>query len=538
MKGWIVPGGVLAVLVGLYLMLPQRAAETADVHRLPGLPPLPVSEPPPWAIARGADEIERNLDRIDWGMPETLAAAREELAAHPERLAPRLLDRLDGLGEGDIVLASKYVELLGGVDLEADGVLEALVEAAHSPHAIVAKAALRILARHPDPRALEGIYPRLTDRDLTVRSVARAALASRARRGDPDCQTIVLEELERNPAEPDLAYVVALDRVVDEERARAVLREVREQAHHEARLVALAALLRLGDEPAREVFETMVAGNDPQERANALRLAVEAGVVLGRDEWSRILMIQDRADTFPLLAMLALALERGGEAGVEAMALLETAALDSSHLAREEATGLLLERHHPLALERTRIELEQAVGTQLGVVVDRVIRSGGDPSRWAPIAWLRLEDPALSDPDRVTLLRLLSHVDPDGSADVVVRHALLDDGVSSYVADQVVGFLTRLGSRGLELLAARRDEPRGAALFVYVAGTLGDPAALERLTGLALDEAAEPAVRLAAMDAIARLDGGEREDALRRIAKATDDEAIRERARLLVWNYL
>lgn len=538
MKAWLVPGIVLALLVALYLMLPQRTAEVSDARGLPELPPLPVSEPPAWAIGRGADEIERNLDRVDWGMPETMEAAREALATHDAGMARRLLDRLDAVADDDVVLASKYVELLGGVDLEADGVIDALVQSAHSPHAIVAKAALRILARHPDPRALEGILPRLVDSDLALRAVARAALASRARMGDPECQAIVLEELEANPREPDLAYVVASDRVVDRERAIAALRAIEEQAHYEARLVALGALLRLGDERARAAFETLVASPDAYDRANALRLATEAGVIVGRSEWARLLALEESADVFMLIAMLGLAVERGGEAGVEAMGLLEATALDDRHLAQEEALALLLARRHPLAVERTQAGLQETAGLRLGVVVDRVIRTRADAALFAPIAWLRLEDPDLSDADKGTLLRLLAHIDPDGSADVVVRHAMQDDGVSAHLADAVVPYLPRLGSAGVERLARRTDVPRGAALFIYVAGSVGDESALGALRAMALDATAERGLRLAAMDAIARLESGDRVGALRDIATATDDPGVRERARLLVWNYL
>src|SRR5262245_6434043 len=224
LRPMLVLAGV-AVLMALVFLLPRRdAGSPATVAA--ELPKLELDEPPAWATQRGADdEVLRALDRLDWGGPGALQASREMLERHAGTLAPLVLPRLAGLGPDRAVLASKLIEVLGREDPATPGLLDALILHAQSPSGLEAKAALRVRAESGEHRALDGILPRLMDGGLAVRSFARAALAQVARRGDVVAQNVILNELEAQQLDPDLAFLTVAAEVEDRTPREAILHE-------------------------------------------------------------------------------------------------------------------------------------------------------------------------------------------------------------------------------------------------------------------------------------------------------------------------
>jgi len=531
----LVAAGV-AVLLALVFLLPRRDAGTpAGGIELP--PALQLDEPPAWAVQRGADdEVLRALDRLDWGGPGALEASREILERHKGGLAPLVLPRLARLGPDRAVLASKLIEVLGGEDPATPGLLDELINRARSPSGLEAKAALRVLADSHEHRALDGILPRLMDPDLGVRSFARAALSQVARRGDLAAQAVILNELESQLQDPDLAYLTVAAEFQDRPRVEAILRAVERSPFPEPALVARTALLRLGDPDAEMAFREMLAGNDPLARRNALNALVASGRVLGWESFDAIIRQGSPDDVIPVVDLLELSVERGDPQASHAMDLLEAIASERSSSVHVLVTDRLYARGHPWAVESTRAELKQLVGGQLSQVVSRVIAGPADLQReMASIAASRLATQTLRDQDRELLLRLLAHVAPDLGADPIVREALDE---SSPIAPLMLALLARLGPVGLQRLERELGTPAGDALFIRVAGEQRSGAALPGLERILLSPSTDPALRVAAIECLGRLRDGPRAELLRKAVAASGDRELAARARLVFWNYL
>lgn len=535
-----IPLIVVAVLVGLVYLLPQRGAERVAAE-LPRLPVLDVTEPPAWAQSRGTDEVARNLDRIAWGNHDAMVAARRALRPHIGTLRDDVLSRLRALGESDPVQTAKLIPLLADEDDGSGEVFDVLRSKALSPSSLVTMAALRALAYSPHPSAVAGIYPRLTDVDPDVQRVARAALGMRAERGDTAAQDLVLDELEAQGDLPDLAYLSTLRHMRESPRAVELLLDATESGAIETSIMAWSALLDLDHPAAVEHFEEAMASDDHVTRLNALRVVATSGRILGEESWEELARSGVRPVVLTVASILVRAVDRGHPQAGEALALLEELAADPLCPARIEITTALYQRDHAWAVEKTRREVKTNVGAQLAATVDRITSSPEAPARDAMVelAFERLEGGEPREVERVLLSRLLAHEAPARAAERIVGYALQDGGASGDFANQMVPLLERLGEAGLVELGERAHESRRAAsLFVYLAGALRSKSALPFLEELVLDETLDPRLRRDAMDAIVRVDTGPREEVLRRAADELPAGPLRDRARLLFWNYL
>lgn len=546
----IVPALLVLVLLGLVLLVPERdAAEGDSGFVVPGsaaagrdvatalftLPALDLTEPPPWATQRGDDEIQRLIDRLAWGNHDAVVRAREQLARHRGQLYPELLSRLRALGHTDPIVTSKLIAVLGE-EGSAPEVIDELTRAALSESALVSKAALRALAFIPVPEALGGILQRLHDDVPEVRTQARAALVHRVRGGDEEAIYYLVEDVQRNAATPDPHFLQVLGEVPADENVLRALRTVVERAGYEPKLTALSCLLVHGDEETKERVAEMIRSGDQITRVNAMRMTALARVVLAVDTWESTASFGAYQDCLNLMSVLVHAIRSGHDEAPLAYDLLELMAADPGHNAQAEALNVLFKFENAFAVDRTRLELQQGVGAWLGVTVDRIVGAGqtAAAAEMVAVALERLEDPALGDDEEVLLLRLLANIDPASAAHRIAEHTR----EPGRMAEDMLPMLSLLGGHGLSVLSDHVDTDRGAAVYVYAAAQVGDPMALPVLEAIVLDEALDPMVRQHALDAVARLRSGPREDSLRQIALALDDPSVSERARLLFWNYL
>jgi len=534
----VLPLLAAAVLVGLIFLLPERTGSAPATLDLLGLPPLALDEPPDWASQHGDDAVLRELDRLAWGGHAALTATRRALGSARGTLAPELLRRLAALGEGDPVLAEKLVAVLGDEDESTPGVVAELVHRARSEHPLPVKAALRALARVHDRAALDGILPRLLDADLEIRSHARGALAERARSGDPEAQSVILAELAGQPSDPDLAYLAVLKDFSDKQAVTPVLRAMAASAGGGAQLVALTTLLEQGDPQGAAAFDAMLAGSDPGTRINAWRALDVARKVAGQARWRELTATVDRVELLAMAQVMVVAVDTDHPDKSLALEVLLDLASDRTNSVHDDIIGALYARQHPWAEEITREELRTLVGAPLGSSVDRIISTNRCPPGFAEIALNRLADPALRDEERLLLCRLLAHVAPEQGADAVVRVALDAVGRDAAAAQDVLVLLPRLGAPGVVRLQQELGTPLGVDLFLRNAADSGLPETLPGLRQIALDRALPERERLFALDCLARLSGGPREEVLREVVKAWPDPAVKARARLIFWNYL
>jgi len=525
--------------VGLVFLLPRRPEGGASQGASQGLPLLALDDPPAWAVQRGGDEVVRCLDRLDWGGHDALVASQRALEKHRGRLAPVLLQRLRATPDDNPVLQSKLVELLAGEDSTAPGVLDELLKRALSPHPLVTKSALRVLAGVRDQRALDGIVPHLFDQDVDVRSYARGALAQRARGGESDSQAIILAELSQSLGDPDMAYLAVLRNFPDDAELRAVLQQVVKVSGGSARMVALASLLALGDPDAAAAYEDLLAVPEVSVQVDTLRTAATAGKVVGEVHWDRIARAQNYTLTIALAGVLVLAYDTGHPSAPHAAEILERIASDLTDPARTDVITLLYNRSHPLAVETTRQELMHLVGLSLDRTLARVIE-GPDALKpgFAELALERLQDTSLRPEERGLLIRMLAYVAPERGTELAVRFALQQDGATAEAAQSMRAILPVLGPPGLARLAREIGTPEGNALFMEDAGYLGSGDALPDLQRLILDPSTSRQQREEGLDTLARLRDGPREETLRAVIDQLDDPALRERGRLLFWNYM
>jgi hypothetical protein len=500
------------------------------------MPRLELDEPPSWALQRGSDEVWRNLDRLAWGGPMALRASLEILEEHRGELAPILLSRLRALGETDPVMSTKLVSLLGGEDPSAPGVIDELIRRALSQSGLEAQVALRVLATTDHVRAVDGIAPRLMDADPTVREFARSALARRAQGGDPLARAYVLADLNVAPGDPDPTYISVLDHLGDDPEVDELLRRIEREATENVAFVARTALVRRGDPDAVAAVEAMLASDDPSARINALHGLLAVRVVLGWERWDDIARHGRVDEVLPLAGILLRAVDIGHPQAVKASQLLEALAADSTNAVHVEVTDRLYSRRHPWAVEATHAELQHAIGGTLSETVDRV--TDGAPAEdpeLAAIAWQRLDSGELRAADRVLMLRVLVHVDPERAADRLVREVL--DSTSEIAVEMPV-LIVRTGAIGLARLERELGTPLADALYIQVAGDLGSGAALPGLQRILLSDTTLPPLRQAALDCLALLRDGPRAEVLRNAVGHWKDAALAARARLVYWNYL
>ncbi len=535
-----IPLIVVLVLVGLVYLLPQRGEERA-VAELPRPAVLDVTEPPTWAQQRGIDEVARNLDRIAWGNHDAMVAARRALAPHAGQLGDDVLSRMRALGQTDPVQTSKLLAILADQDDGSDEVYEMLADKALSPSSLVTMAALRALAYTPHQGAVFAMYPRLTAVDPDVQRVARAALTIRATNGDRAAQDLILEELERQGRYPDTAYLSTLRTFRESPDAVRLLRDATESGVLETSLTAWSSLLALGDPDAVDYFEEALASDDIVTQVNAVRVVATSGQVIGQDSWADLARSGIQPIVLTTASILLQAVETNHPSAPEAMALLEELAADALCPAQVDVTTALYQRNHAWAVEQTRKEVKTYVGGQLAQTVDRLLTAPDTEAtrQMAELAFERLESGEVRDIEAALLCRFLARTDPEAVAPRVVGYALNEDGVSPEVASEMMAQLDQLGDAGLAALAARMSSnPRAAVLFVTLAGQIRSAAALPVLEALVLDDSHDMRLRRDAMDAIVRIDEGPREEVLRRAAEALPSGPLRERARLLFWNYL
>jgi hypothetical protein len=553
MRSSFIPATVILVLLSLVFLLPRRdpgvgqggdwllpdsSSAGADVAAaLLALPRLDLVDPPAWVRQRGAeDEVLRSLDRLAWGSHDAMQASIATLAKNTEGLAEALLDRLAVLGTADVIQISKLVTLLDVDQGENPEVMEELFRRAYSESPLVAKAALRVLGRHPSSESLAGILARRNDPNMEVRDVARSSLARRVLAGDAEALAYVTEELEASPAEADSRYLSLLGGQPGGERQLAVLRRVVAEAPYERRVEALGALVSLGDQDAVDELEDMLRNGDMAARLNAVFLAARSGRVVGRALWAEVFSRKVRQESLMLMGVLGLAIETGDESAPDAIELIEQLAQDPTHPCNSEAIGMLFDLGHSWGVERTRGELQDYVGHHLSETVTRIERSSGELAReFTDIAFERLSDPDLAPVERVLLCRLLSNLDPARGADVIVRYALDEQGPQ---VRELMSQLSLLGSHALRRLEDDLESDRAAGLYILVAAQAGDALTLPYLEALAQDMTKDRALREQALDCIVRVSDGPRAETLRRVALALDDMEVNRRAHLLFWNYL
>jgi HEAT repeat protein len=535
-------GGAVVLLLALLYLLPQRAdpEQAGPIQaRVLELPALQLDEPPGWARQRGVDEVVRLLDRMGWGGHQVIIAARQSLERFAGELGTEILARLAAIGESDPVLASKLVELLGNEDVATPGLVLELVHRAHSRSDLVAKAALRVLSHVNDPRAVQGIVSRLFDPDPDLRAHARGALAERARRGDEVAQGIVLDELAFEASDPDLAFLVVLPDFAPADRTLQVLESIAAQTGGAVRLVAQTALLKMQDPEAEAAFEEMVTSDDAWLRIEALNSAYTSGRVIGESSWDKMFTGGFRDELLALARILSLSIDTGHDSAAHAMNLLEALAADPNSSVASEVTGALFDRRHVWAVEATRLQIQQRIGAGLSLTVDRIING---PAEFFPdfsdLAVQRISESELGDSEQVLLLRLLAHIAPEKSAPLILDFVRHRQDVPKVVMDAVLALLPQLGPGGVQLLSGQLDTDDDRILFIYMAARVGSGAAIPGLREILLAEDVSVGLRIEALDCIARLRDGPREDTLREVLDQLNDPTLRERARLLFWNYL
>ena len=306
-----------------------------------------------------------------------------------------------------------------------------------------------------------------------------------------------------------------------------------------AEFTALTIQLKLGVPGAREEVQSRLQHGNTATRINVLQAAVASGVVLDRDLWRPTLRRADRIEALALADMLLMAVDTGHADADAAVVLLEEMASHGTGNAHMEVVDALFRREHPLGTERTRHALQVEVGGRLSQVCDRVISAvRRDRSEFVELALARLPDVSDRPADFVPLLRMLAHVDPARAADPVVDalvEAARDDRT---LATAMLPLLDQLGLYGLQALAARPRTPEIDGLLVYAAGKVRSGWALPHLERIILDAATSEALRVEALDTIARLWDGPREESLRKVIAQLQDADLTARARLLYWNYL
>ena len=537
----------VAAVLALVFLLPTReeSATRPVASRLAGVT-LELDEPPEWARQRGHDEITRCLDRMVWGGHAAVAAARDVLAQHAGQLAPEILARLAAVGDSDPALSTKLVELLGGEDPSATGVLDELVARALSFHGIEARAALRILSRVDHPRSVFAVRTRLLDQDPDIVGYARGALAELAHRGNAEARDVILAELEADPLDVDLAYLSVAIGLPRDDRTDALLHDIADRGNGTVRLVALTGLLVRDDPQAQAIFEELMVTGDGDQRLQALRAVAGAGKVIGQDEWEHILQQDVFALSSELVRILILAVDSGHPDAARAMDLLERVATDPTKSVQGVVLDALYVRRHPNVIEGVRGDLSRVEGTALLLTVDRIL--GGPKIRpedlalraeLGQLALTRLQaGPELRNADRAVLCRLVASIAPEASADLLVDYALGRRGVDRAVSEAVTDLIGLLGDAGLAQLDAELGTPAGDALAVYAAAERGSAAALPLLERLLTAEGTDPETRRAALDALGRVSSGPREETLRRVLEQVIDPELRRRAQLVFWNYL
>jgi hypothetical protein len=537
----------VAALLALVYLLPTRedGASRPVQDRLRTVA-ITLDEPPEWARQRGHDEITRCLDRLSWGSHAAATAARAVLSRHAGQLAPELLSRLAALGSSDPVMASKLVELLGAEDPTEPGVLDELAARALSFNGLEARAALRVLSRINHPRSVNAVHTRLFDQDPDIVGFARGALAELARRGSPEAREIVLDELEADPLDVDMAYLTVAAAMPRDDRTDSVLQRIADQGQGTVRLVALTGLLVRDDPQAEAIFEEFIATGSGDQRLQALRAAGSANRVLAQGQWEFLI----QQDVYPLSAalmrVLFSAIDSGHPDAARAMDLLEKIAVDPTMSVQTLVLDALFVRRHPNVIEGVRADLQVVEGMSLALTVDRIL--GGPTDRpsdlalraeLAQLALKRLETgPELRDGDRVVLCRLVATIAPDESAPLLVDYALGRRGVDRVVSEAVTDLLGPLGDAGLRRLQAELGTPEADALAVYAASAVRSEAALPLLEQLLVAEGTRPDTRRAALDCLGLVQAGPREEVLRRVLDRVPDPALRERAQLVFWNYL
>ncbi|MGQ0552018.1 MAG: HEAT repeat domain-containing protein [Planctomycetota bacterium] len=540
---FLLPVLAVLVLLGLVFILPQRDADTiapmAVASGLAAPDPLTVDEPPAWCLQRGVDPVTRALDRLNWAGHGSLPYTREWLALHCGRLATDLLSRLRTLGEESPVVVARLIEVLAQEDPQAPGLIDELLRRALSTNALTSRAAIRALAAIDHPRAIEGLLPQLASSDPETVAFGIAGLCERARRGDAEAQSALLDLLESESEQPEPSALSALDAFPESARLTALLKQFSAHGDPTVRLLALAARLRRDDPEAVAHFEHLLAHRDPIPRINGLNTVAGARKVLGEESWDALANLGMPTEQVPLLAILTEAVDQGSAAAPHALTLIEQFGTTPGHPVRMQALQTLLQREHPWAVETTRQELQSAVGSALGEAVGRVLVTRA-PLRQELVllAKARLAEPELRDEDRWQLCRLLAAAAPELGADPIVRVVLGRDEAPPWLVESMASLLGQLGPAGLQRLAQELDDPLGRALYVRIAGGLRAPEALEPLRRILLDPRTERSVLFEGLDALVKLPQGPREEVLREVLKQRDDPVLSERGRLLFWNYL
>ena len=536
---FLMPGRDEAGVVSGPYMLPGSAAVGPDVAAaLLGLPRLELLDPPGWVVQRGGqDEVLRSLDRLSWGSHDAIRASISTLEEHPRGLAREVLSRMQALPDHDMIHLSKLVSMLAYDSEDTPGVVEELTRRGLSPNGLVSKAALRVLGQHPSSVALGAILERRDDDELDVRDAARAALVARVRNGDLEALAYMLADLEERPHDPEIRFFTALADVPTDPRVLSVLRRITEQADYAVRTEALATLAAHGDTRSIEELERMMVSDDMIARINGTHMAARSGQVLGEESWRSIVDRRERQPVLMLMAMMDLAIREGHSSAPLAVELIERMGQDPTHPAQVEALDLLFGMGHPWGVERTRNEIQTAVGPFLSQTVERIDREGGELGlEFAELAYDRLAQPDLGDIERLLLCRLLASVDPVRAADVLVGYVM--EGTNSAGVLDLMSQLSQLGDQGLRRLQAEVGTNRGAGLYLLLASQVGGADSLPVIEQISMDMSLDPVVRQYALDAIVRVQGGDREGTLRRVAQVANDQQVRDRAFLLFWNYL
>jgi len=551
MRNSLLPTLAVLVLLALVVLIPEPDPEVGERSGLPGaeaagadvvqalleLDPLELYSPPAWARqAGGRDAVTRNLDRLSWGPHAAMLASRDMLADFSGDLAALVLERLRLVGDNDPIQAAALIATLGPEDAADPLMLEELNRRCLSDSGLVAKAALRCLRQVPVAEALGGALMRRHDDDESIRESARALLGEAVRRGDREARDYILQDLRARPGLPNQIDIAALGDAPYDEETMDVLRMVLDEAPVSERFATLGALVRHGDERAIAEIEQMIGSHDHIARFNATFVAAMAGRPLGQEHWQEIVNRQLRQETTFLMSMLKRTIQLGNEDAPLAYDLLDQMARGPGHVCHTLALDLLYGLGDPGAVERTRDELDNEFGALLVQTVDRVLRGPREQARdLAPIAEKRLADPELGEVEQIVFLNFLAQVKPEAVVEPVIAKLVAGQVVSR---ESMLPALVALGELGLDHLERRVDEDRGAGLFVLAAAHLRSPSALPVLEHIASDPERDKALRLFAMDGIVRVRGGEREAALRRVADATTDPELRERAMRLFWNYL
>lgn len=452
-----------------------------------------------------AERVERDLGAAD---PATRRAAAHDAASLGAARGGPLVVTTLGDADDDVKLAAAD----SAIRLRAPGSTDAVIPWLNAPDARLRKKACEVARTLPSSRAVTALARTLGDQDPEVRASAAEALG---RQASPDAVPPLLGRLD----DPTPAV----------------------------RIQIVAALARLGDARAVVPLVGKVQDSSPDVRQAVARSLGDLGDA--RASSALVLALRDQSAEVRREALSALGRMRANDA-VDAIApfaaerapVLRAAALTAlGHIATADAVRVLVDalgaaEDQAASLDRTPVrDALVAAGAAATPALHTVLAGSPSPAAATSAAWVLGETRARTEaPSIVAALRrgtlpttaaLRALAGAGGPDDVPVVLEFAEDpsaAVRGEALDAAMALLdpNRPDGRAVEPLAAAlrdaRPSPRERSRIALLLGRTGATRAAPVLVDLA--RAHDPALRLAAIDALGTLGPGQ--------AAATDDALL------------